>query len=121
MKTLITNCPNCGAELNEDGFCSYCETKIRYANELELSMHDLLPERTEVLMKFNKTTINENGEEIKETILMPMSLYLENVELDTICDYSYVRCGSLLKVIPNNNPTKHCKLTFDAYIGKELR
>lgn len=36
MKKLITNCPNCGAPL-QDGYCSYCNTKVRYANELEFN------------------------------------------------------------------------------------
>lgn len=36
MKNMLTNCPNCGAALRSDGYCEYCKTKIRYANELEI-------------------------------------------------------------------------------------
>jgi len=55
-KTLLTNCPNCGAPLSSDGYCSYCNTKVRYANELEYNLFshgnikDVLP--TEIMFKF---------------------------------------------------------------------
>ena len=56
MKKLPTNCPNCGAPLSIDGYCSYCNTKVRYSNELEFQsfLHggitDIMP--TEILFKF---------------------------------------------------------------------
>lgn len=37
MRTLVTNCPNCGAALTSDGYCEYCKTKVRMANEIELT------------------------------------------------------------------------------------
>ena len=35
-RLLLTNCPNCAGELDSDGFCPYCKTKVRYANELDI-------------------------------------------------------------------------------------
>lgn len=56
MKQLLTNCPNCGAPLSSDGYCEYCGTKARYANEVEYNMlfshgaiNEILP--TEILFK----------------------------------------------------------------------
>lgn len=37
MKHLVTNCPNCGAVL-VDGYCNYCDTKVRLANELDFQI-----------------------------------------------------------------------------------
>ena len=58
MDKLLLNCPNCGAPLTPDGYCSYCNTKVRYANEIETKMilgnnktiQHILP--TEILLKF---------------------------------------------------------------------
>lgn len=36
MKHLLTNCPNCGAVL-VDGYCNYCDTKVRFANEIDIN------------------------------------------------------------------------------------
>lgn len=35
-RRLLTNCPNCAGELHSDGYCPYCKTKVRYANELDI-------------------------------------------------------------------------------------
>lgn len=39
-RTLITNCPNCGAALERDGSCKYCGAHVRYANELDIDTGD---------------------------------------------------------------------------------
>lgn len=57
-KKLLINCPNCGAPLTSDGYCTYCNTKVRYANEIEYNtfinnhrnITSILP--TEIQMKF---------------------------------------------------------------------
>ena len=36
QRRLLTNCPNCAGELHSDGYCPYCKTKVRYANELDI-------------------------------------------------------------------------------------
>ena len=50
MDHLLTNCPNCAGVLTSDGFCEYCNTKVRYANVLELSDIDR-EEIVEILIK----------------------------------------------------------------------
>ncbi len=64
MKKLITNCPNCGAPLQEDGYCPYCNTKVRYANELEFNalfdhggIFNVEPTEMELKFKSNDGTI----------------------------------------------------------------
>lgn len=88
MKKLPTNCPNCGAPLDSDGYCSYCNTKIRYANEVEYRtflynghIRDILP--TEILFKFKA----DDG----TMLILPFIGKPENIEItydDTCCiDY----------------------------------
>lgn len=56
MNRLLTNCPNCGAPLRADGYCEYCNTKVRYANEVELSNLDDIfrPSEVEIIFKVVK-------------------------------------------------------------------
>lgn len=56
MNRLLTNCPNCGAPLRADGYCEYCNTKVRYANEVELSNLDDIfrPSEVEIVFKVVK-------------------------------------------------------------------
>lgn len=35
MRTLLTNCPNCGGVLSGNK-CEYCGTNVRYANEVDI-------------------------------------------------------------------------------------
>lgn len=35
MRTLLTNCPNCGGVLTGNK-CEYCGTHVRYANEVDI-------------------------------------------------------------------------------------
>ena len=35
---MRTNCPNCGAPLDEDGKCTHCETVIRKKLQSRMSM-----------------------------------------------------------------------------------
>lgn len=53
-KVLQTNCPNCGGELTSDGFCTYCNTKVRYANILEVNLGDYLMEPVEIEIKVKR-------------------------------------------------------------------
>jgi hypothetical protein len=53
-KALQTNCPNCGGELTSDGFCTYCNTKVRYANILEVDLGDYLMEPVEIEIKIKR-------------------------------------------------------------------
>ncbi len=82
MKKLVHNCPNCGAPLDANGYCAYCKTKIRYANELEFQTFNCnaYPGLTEMLLKI------KNGD---ETILYPFKGYLENISLNSLSYDSY--------------------------------
>lgn len=48
MKPLVTNCPNCGAVLI-DGYCNYCNTKVRFANELDFEADRFRTGHTEIM------------------------------------------------------------------------
>ena len=79
LQSLPTNCPNCGAPLTASGYCSYCNTKVRYANEVEFntfirnnSIKDI--ETTEILFKFKG---NNN-----EILLIPFIGKPENVTIE---------------------------------------
>lgn len=109
--TLLTNCPNCGAPLSSDGYCSYCNTKVRYANELEYNLFshgnikDVLP--TEIMFKFK----SEDG----SMVVIPFVGRPENIELTydsyEAVDYS----GHILSSI-HSTPT--IKFDFTGCIGK---
>lgn len=79
-RMLLTNCPNCGGELTSEGFCNYCKTKIRYANEIEISNDSMfsMPGAVEILIKVKR------GNEI---VLVPFRGCLEMIEehFDTVC------------------------------------
>lgn len=36
-----TNCPNCGAPLNADGYCEYCGTKRQHESEIVMTATEL--------------------------------------------------------------------------------
>lgn len=80
---MLTNCPNCGAPLTSEGYCEYCNTKARYANEVEWSMFyhgaitDVLP--TEVMFKFKA----DDG----TTVVLPFYGKPVSIEIED-CDYS---------------------------------
>ena len=110
MKTIATNCPNCGAPLTSDGYCSYCNTKVRYANEVEVEtfLHNgaIYNTAMEVLFKF--IGIDENGDKI--TYLIPFKGCVEEIELtrDEHCAYS--RYGNKLLSVYTGPPTVNLKL-----------
>lgn len=79
MRALITNCPNCGAPL-KDGWCEYCNTHVRMANELDV---DFNGKPTEVMLHI------KNGDSI---IAMPLIGRIDNVQIkNEYCDYEYGR------------------------------
>lgn len=55
MKKLTFTCPNCGAPLRHDGYCEYCDTQIRYENEIEVLGSALInSDPIEILVKCKK-------------------------------------------------------------------
>ena len=111
-KTLLTNCPNCGAPLSSDGYCSYCNTKVRYANELEyhtLLNHghitEMLP--AEIMFKF----IDEDG----TMVIIPFIGRPENIELS--CD-SYDVTDHDGHILSSFHLTPTIKFDFTGCIGE---
>lgn len=49
-KRMTTNCPNCGGELTSDGYCNYCNTKVRYANEMIVDLENSLVDKDVEIM-----------------------------------------------------------------------
>lgn len=116
MKKLLMNCPNCGAPLSSDGYCSYCDTKVRYANELEYNtlsssgmMKDILP--TEILFKFK----SDDG----TMVIIPFIGKPQNIEIA----YDQVDCigyGGTRLTSYRSSPT--VRFEFEGTIdGKILR
>ena len=73
MNKLMSNCPNCGAELTHNGYCEYCHTKIRYANSLEIQSDWFKNEPVEILLK----KMNPDG----TMVVMPFKGRLENMNI----------------------------------------
>ena len=73
MNQLIHNCPNCGAELTHNGYCEYCNTKIRYANSLEIQSDLFHNEPVEILLK----KMNPDG----TMVVMPFRGILDNMKI----------------------------------------
>ena len=48
ISKLITNCPNCGGELTSDGYCQYCNTKVRLANAMEIETGQFVSKPVEI-------------------------------------------------------------------------
>ena len=66
-RLLLTNCPNCAAPLEKDGTCKYCNTKARYANEIDFEGNSLHGTQVEILLKEKRP----NG----EIVLYPFQGY----------------------------------------------
>ena len=110
--TLLTNCPNCGAPLSSDGYCSYCNTKARYANELEYNtlfscgrITEILP--TEIMFKF----INEDG----TMVIIPFVGKPENIEL-SYDSYEAIGYGGHISSSFHSTPT--VKFDFIGNVGE---
>lgn len=110
-KTLLTNCPNCGAPLSSDGYCSYCNTKVRYANELEYNLFshgnikDVLP--TEIMFKF----IDEDG----TMVIIPFIGRPENIKVEYD---SYDAVGYGGRIITTYSSSPAIKFDFTGCIGE---
>ena len=70
---MLTNCPNCGAPLTEDGWCDYCKTKVRLANLMEIDQESMKYRPVEILLRFK----NPDG----TLVLMPFRGYFASVEV----------------------------------------
>ena len=102
MRKMLTNCPNCGAVLRSDGYCEYCKTKVRYANEVELSWigHKIKP--IEILLKF---------EEDDGTTYMPLRGYIDTIEINRGWESACCYEGVMVR-----NVTTQVSFVFNGYV-----
>lgn len=103
-KRMSTNCPNCGGELTYEGYCTYCNTKVRYTNEVILDLQNALgcPD-VEIMISVKK------GE---ETLLIPFKGIVESFHQDfETFDICYDG-----KVIPFRDNKPKISITFSGYV-----
>lgn len=74
-RQLLTNCPNCAGELNSDGTCPYCKTKVRYANELDIQAGSPWVDG------YNPVEIAIKVKRGNETIVYPFEGYLSSMKV----------------------------------------
>lgn len=109
---LLHNCPNCGGTLTDDGFCEFCKTKIRYANEMTLEDSDYFSgNEVEILIK------RKVGD---TTYVLPFVGYLSEIHRE-ISEPHYIEYDG--NRIPFKCGSDRMKLTFDGHAlhTKELK
>lgn len=89
MRMLLTNCPNCAGELEKGGYCRYCNTHVRMANELDVDFSN-----------FGKMELMINVKQGNETVLIPCIGCITNV----VKSYSYMELPEI-------------EFTFQGYIS----
>jgi len=101
---LLTNCPNCGGELTGDGFCAYCKTKVRYANEIILEDEDWFTGNdVEIMIK----------RKIDDTVyLVPFVGSLTEIKQDFYTDDYYIEYDAI------RNGSPEVTLTFRGTMKK---
>lgn len=72
ISKLVTNCPNCGGELTSDGYCQYCDTKVRLANAMEIETGQFVSKPVEIEIRVKR------GD---ETIIIPFEGYLQSIDI----------------------------------------
>lgn len=105
VNTLITNCPNCGGELTEEGFCNYCNTKVRLANKVEVDISSFLNSKVEIELKVKQ------GD---KTVIIPFTGMLTSY--DILYDPVFCEIGNHHRCIGNNDP--RVTLTFEGHVMK---
>lgn len=105
---LLINCPNCGGELTGDGFCAYCKTKVRYANEIILEDEDWFTGNDVEIMIKRKT-----GDTV---YLVPFVGSLTEIKQDFCTDDLYIEYDN--KKIPIRNSSPEVTITFRGTMKK---
>lgn len=72
ISKLVANCPNCGGELTSDGYCQYCNTKVRLANAMEIETGQFVSKPVEIEIR-----VKRGG----ETIIIPFEGYLQSIDM----------------------------------------
>lgn len=108
-KQMSTNCPNCGGELTSEGYCYYCNTKVRYANELIVDLQDSIISCSEVEIMI---TVKRNN----DIILIPFKGYIESFqeEFDTVSCFPIGNNSFQL----NRSAHPRLSITFSGYAQK---
>lgn len=100
---LLTNCPNCGSPLNEYGNCEYCNTKVRYANLLEIT-------------KDKPVELCLNIREDDKLISIPLKGMISEISINQNQTYAYDAFNRPLTVVCNNIDVS---FVFNGNISKE--
>ena len=116
-KMLLTNCPNCGAQLNAAGDCAYCKTKVRYENSIRLSEDDPFDNQCEILIKRERK--DEDGN--KYVVYVPFIGRLTSVEMSTFVDPCYVSGIAGGTKAYSRAPVNEMRLMFDGYVAESFR
>lgn len=104
---LMHNCPNCGGTLTDDGFCEFCKTKIRYANEITLCESDYFTgNEVEILIK------RKIGD---STYVVPFSGYLSEVHRE-VAEPCYIEYGN--ERVPFRCSPDRMRLIFEGHVMK---
>jgi hypothetical protein len=116
-KLLLTNCPNCGAQLNAAGDCAYCKTKVRYENSIRLSEDDPFYNQCEILIKRERKDADGN----KYIVYVPFIGRLTSVEMSTFVDSCYVPDITGGTKPYRMSPVNEMRLMFDGYVAESFR
>ena len=116
-KLLLTNCPNCGAQLNAAGDCAYCLTKVRYENSIRLSEDDPFYNQCEILIKRERNDADGN----KYVVYVPFVGRLTSVEMSTFVDSCYVSDITGSTRTYSRAPVNEMRLLFDGYVAESFR
>ena len=108
MKPLLINCPNCGAPLRGDGYCEYCDTQIRYANEVELlNLDDIfMPNEVQIMFKVKKKDA---------TLLIPFRGFVESIATSYERETFYADNTPILSAA-----VPHVQIELDGHIDRSL-
>lgn len=101
MRMLVTNCPNCGGVLNE-GKCPYCDTQVRFANELDIKANDISRSRVQISLNVKRGN---------ETIIFPFVGYLHEINIDHSDCFRHYDSGASIKTVRCSYPS--ARLVFE--------
>lgn len=98
---LVTNCPNCGGVLNE-GKCPYCDTQVRFANELDIKTENIYGE---------VVTISLNVKRGNKTIIYPFVGHLHEISIDSSDCFRRYDSGASFITVRHSYPS--ARLVFE--------
>lgn len=99
--------PKLWGELTAEGFCHYCNTKVRYANELIVDLSDILSAHSEIEMMIKV----KRGDEL---IFIPFKGYLEQFHEDFSEPIDLYADNTFVCAIRDTKP--RLSITFSGYV-----